>query len=487
MKRSDLFFTALLLPLDYIAMVASFLLAYYLRGQYPTLIPRFLLGHFADALHYSPELPLLSYHNYLSFILWGNLAIVIIFIFTGLYRVQRFSTISKSSAQVIRSTATAFLVLVIASFIYGSTVLPRLVILYAVLISIVALLAVRLIVQALRVILQRRGVGVLRVAILGEGKNAARAKLFIGTNRRNGYRLVREYTVAQFDKLASAITHRKIDELIIADHQIGEETVFELRELCVENRVGFLFVPKALEMLTVNVIVREVRGFPLIEVPLTPLEGWGYLVKRVLDIICSTFGLIILSPVYALVALLIYLDSPGPVFFKHQRLGQNLQPFYLYKFRTMKTEYCDGIGYNRERARQLFKKMLESSAEMRQDWEEYHKLKNDPRVTRLGHWLRKLSLDELPQIFNVLRGDLSLVGPRPIVKAELEKYGRMRWRLGAIKPGISGLWQVSGRNDTTYEERVRLDTIYVETWSLWLDLIILLKTVSVLISSAGAY
>jgi undecaprenyl-phosphate galactose phosphotransferase len=141
-----------------------------------------------------------------------------------------------------------------------------------------------------------------------------------------------------------------------------------------------------------------------------------------------------------------------------------------------------------ENADEMLKKILENDENLKKEWETYYKLKNDPRITPIGKILRKFSLDELPQFFNVLKGDLSVVGPRPVVKDELEKYyGEFKKFYLAVKPGITGLWQVSGRNNTTYEDRVKLDTIYVINWSLWLDIIIILKTLKVIIKKEGAY
>jgi len=233
--------------------------------------------------------------------------------------------------------------------------------------------------------------------------------------------------------------------------------------------------------------VRDMRGYTLIEVPATPLEGWGRIFKRILDFCGSLFGIVILSPLLILVSIFIYLDSPGPIIFRHRRLGKDLKPFWLYKFRTMRSEFCDGYGFNQQKAQRKFKDLLDSNKALKDEWSKYQKLKNDPRVTKLGAFLRKSSIDELPQLFNSLKGDLSLVGPRPIVKNELDKYGQMKHRLALINPGLTGLWQVSGRNDTTYEERVRLDMVYVENWSVWLDLVIILKTIMALIFKRGAY
>jgi Undecaprenyl-phosphate galactose phosphotransferase WbaP len=199
-------------------------------------------------------------------------------------------------------------------------------------------------------------------------------------------------------------------------------------------------------------------------------------IARVLDI-----SLILLAAPYIILAFLILgtlikLDSPGPVFFRQIRIGRFGRKFAVYKFRTMV-----------QNADQVLQDYLDKSPELKAEWLATHKLKQDPRVTRLGGLLRKLSLDELPQLWNIIIGDMSLVGPRPIVDAEVEKYGKIFKLYIQVRPGLTGLWQVSGRNNTTYERRVELDEYYVRNRSLKLDLEILLKTVLVVLKRDGAY
>jgi exopolysaccharide production protein ExoY len=185
--------------------------------------------------------------------------------------------------------------------------------------------------------------------------------------------------------------------------------------------------------------------------------------------------LLVLSPVFLIICALIWRKDGAPIFFGHFRVGYRGRVFRCLKFRTMYRE-----------AGQMLQALLESSPEARAEWARDQKLRNDPRITPIGHFLRKTSLDELPQLFNVLRGEMNLVGPRPIIVEELTRYGRSRWDYLAVKPGITGLWQVSGRNLVSYEQRVALDRRYVEQQSAWLDLTILVRTVKVLITREGA-
>jgi lipopolysaccharide/colanic/teichoic acid biosynthesis glycosyltransferase len=194
--------------------------------------------------------------------------------------------------------------------------------------------------------------------------------------------------------------------------------------------------------------------------------------KLSLDYLITIPGLIVISPLLLLIAIIIKLDSPGPAIHRRQVMGMNGAMFHAYKFRTM---YTNGD------------EILEAHPELKTELSENHKLKNDPRITRLGNFLRKSSLDELPQLFNVIRREMSLVGPRMISPAEVEKYQQWNINLLTVRPGISGPWQVSGRSDVSYKERVQIDMYYVRNWTIWLDIKILLQTIPAVIRSRGAY
>lgn len=200
------------------------------------------------------------------------------------------------------------------------------------------------------------------------------------------------------------------------------------------------------------------------------------LAKYSFDFFCTLLGTIIISPLLLIIAAAIYFDSPGRVIFKHMRIGKNGKAFGCYKFRTMCMD-----------ADKKLAELLATSPVAREEWERDFKLKDDPRVTKIGKFLRKTSLDELPQIFNVLKGEMSLVGPRPVVQAELEKYGEYLDDYLMVRPGITGMWQVNGRSDTTYEERVHMDSWYVRNWSIWIDVMLLWRTVKSVVKCKGAY
>lgn len=253
----------------------------------------------------------------------------------------------------------------------------------------------------------------------------------------------------------------------------------DLRHAIEEYCIGFrhvLLIPDLPGLSSLDICGRDVGGELGFELPQRLFHTSAAFTKRLIDILVSFTVLAVCAPLLAITALLIKLTSPGPLFFGHTRYGRGGRQFKAWKFRTMAVN-GDAI----------LKAHLGQSAEARAEWERDQKLKNDPRVTWIGKWLRRYSFDELPQLWNVLVGDMSLVGPRPIVKAEIVKYGHAYGLYQRVIPGITGLWQVSGRNNTTYEERVAFDEYYVRNWSVWLDVYILVRTVRTVLTGHGAY
>lgn len=205
-------------------------------------------------------------------------------------------------------------------------------------------------------------------------------------------------------------------------------------------------------------------------------RSWNRYLKIIFDFALTLVGTVAISPILIFIAIWIYKDSPGPVIFKHIRIGKDGREFPCYKFRSMCVD-----------AKEKLAELLENDPVAKAEWERDFKLKNDPRITKSGAFLRKTSLDELPQIFNVLKGEMSLVGPRPVIEEELERYGEYVNDYLIVKPGITGMWQVSGRSDIDYKERVLLDSWYVRNWSVWIDIVMLVKTLKVVLLRKGAY
>ena len=206
------------------------------------------------------------------------------------------------------------------------------------------------------------------------------------------------------------------------------------------------------------------------------IDAVGGRLKRSVDLAIASATLVCFSPLFLMIAAMIKLSDGGPVLYRHQRVGHHSRPFGCLKFRTMTTK-----------GDELLKAHLQASPEAAKEWRESRKLKSDPRVTTIGAVLRHLSLDELPQLINVMRGEMSLVGPRPIVTEEICKYGSKSELYFRARPGLTGPWQVSGRNDVSYDRRIRLDCDYVENWSLWRDIVIIAKTIPAVIFARGSY
>jgi Undecaprenyl-phosphate galactose phosphotransferase WbaP len=237
-----------------------------------------------------------------------------------------------------------------------------------------------------------------------------------------------------------------------------------------------LMIPHVLDFSSLGVNTKnvgEMLGLEVCQQALIPQRQWP---KRLLDLALTIIGGLCILPLIGVIVLWIRVDSPGPVFYGHQRVGQGGREFRAWKFRSMVPN-----------ADQVLHRYLDEHPHLRREWERNQKLRDDPRVTRVGRLLRRTSLDELPQLWNVLKGEMSLVGPRPIVRDEIPKYGDHFPSYSVVRGGLTGLWQISGRNDTSYRERVRFDVFYVRNWSVWLDLYILFRTIETVLLRKGAY
>jgi exopolysaccharide biosynthesis polyprenyl glycosylphosphotransferase len=277
------------------------------------------------------------------------------------------------------------------------------------------------------------------------------------------------------ERLPQLIEELDVERVIVAFSSATHDQTVSLVRLLRDNEVQVDIIPRLFESYGTRVGVHAIEGLPLVGLPTLRLSPAALALKRGLDVALSLGALVSLAPVFALIALWIKRDSPGPVFYRHDRLGKDGQPVSVYKFRTMFLEHCRGPEFGGDAAEEEFQRLM-TDPHLRAEFEQSHKLASDPRVTSVGAFLRRTSLDELPQLINVLKGDISLVGPRPITREELPRYGRGAHALLNLKPGLTGYWQISGRSDTSYEERVRLDMAYVSSWSLKGDLKILAKT-----------
>ena len=264
-----------------------------------------------------------------------------------------------------------------------------------------------------------------------------------------------------------------VEEVVVSAGALDRGRLLEIfRAFANTDAVNVRLSSGLFEILTTGVRVKDIGHVPLLSVNKVRLTGVDVLMKKTLDYIGAVLGLLILSPIFLIIAVAIKRTSPGPVFHRRRVVGVGGTEFDAFKFRTMVADADD---------------VLARQPELMVEYEKNFKLKDDPRVTRLGAFLRKTSVDELPQLWNVLRGEMSLVGPRMIVKDEVTKYGKWGMNLCTVKPGITGLWQISGRSDVDYDGRVRLDMHYIRNYTVWLDLQILVQTVPSVLRRDGAY
>lgn len=275
-------------------------------------------------------------------------------------------------------------------------------------------------------------------------------------------------------ELEAVIAQEPVDEVFITlPREKYGHVIDTIVRLCEEQGIMVRLRTDLFELKIARWQVDELDGMPIMTIRSGPLDGWPLLAKRLLDI-CGSVGLLLaMAPIFGIVALLIKLDSAGPVFFRQERVGLNKRRFRLFKFRTM----VEGA----ETQQQTLESLNEAEGPV-------FKIKDDPRITRLGKVLRRYSIDELPQLLNVLKGEMSLVGPRPLPVRDIERIDA-QWhkRRLSVRPGVTCLWQVNGRSDVSFNEWVRMDLEYIDQWSLGLDLKILIKTIPVVLKGAGAY
>ncbi len=301
-----------------------------------------------------------------------------------------------------------------------------------------------------------------------------RVRGFIDNHLAPGTTVVSDAKVlGNIDDLAQVAEALEIEEVIVAAGTINREELLTIYRTTAWNPAVKLRLTSGLfEIISTGLHIKELVNIPLIEVDKVRITGGNLVLKTILDYTGALLLLVLLSPLFLVIAIFIRLDSPGPVIYKHRVLGLHGKLFSAYKFRTMV---------------QNSQEILQADPELQKTFNENFKLKDDPRVTRAGRILRRTSLDELPQLINVLRNEMSLVGPRFITQAEMPRYGKWGMNLLTIKPGITGLWQISGRSDTSYEERVRMDMHYIRNWNLWDDIYVLMATIPAAIQKRGAY
>jgi exopolysaccharide biosynthesis polyprenyl glycosylphosphotransferase len=332
--------------------------------------------------------------------------------------------------------------------------------------------------QTIRELRERRDLG---YRVIGVVQSDAET---MGNGDAEKFEFAETAIVGCIDQLSDLIRDLEIQEVIITDNTIASERLFEaMLQISRKQKVEFRFAPSLFNLLPQKTSVEQIGILPMVRLFREPLSEIERFVKRLSDIVISMVAILILSPVWLIVSILIKLDSKGAVLFRQERVGMDGRIFLCYKFRTMAANSDDLLH------REAYQKNIGGDSDANAgdaDEPVFGKVKDDPRVTRLGKRLRRSSFDELPQLLNVLKGDMSIVGPRPPIPYEVEEYDIWHRKRLDMKPGITGLWQVSGRNRLTFEEMVKIDLFYIENWSLWLDLKIILLTLPAVLRGDGA-
>ena len=470
MKRSELLFNFLLVPVDAAAILLAFAVAYFLRsqGEVVEVWPFALFFSFAASL-----LPI-----------W-----IAIFGLEGLYNIRHARRGLDEFAGITIGALSGIMLVVGWLFLSRTFFFSRLVILYALALVIVFVTLGRWFVRALQKWLYRYGIGIHRIAFIGCNDTTYTLTSELTRDQSLGYKVVGVFTTPREEELkqdsmglhilgsiesfVELAKKHAIDEVVITDPRLGSDQRLSIIEACEQERIDFRETPSFVGVRTLLFDLADLNGVPILEYRRTPLDGWGRIAKRFIDIFLSSIGLIVLSPFLLIMMLIIWVDDPGSVFYRNQRIGENAQPFETIKFRTMKLAYCTGAQYGGQKALEYEKELIE---EKNTRSGALYKIKNDPRVTRSGHWIRRYSIDEFPQLWNVLVGEMSLVGPRPHQPREVAKYEPWHKKLFSVKPGMTGLAAVSGRSDLDFDDEARLDIGYIETWSFWEDFKVVLRT-----------
>ena len=458
--------------LDGLLINVSFILAYYLRFK----ILLFIVP---------PTMPV--FEQYLSMLVFVTLIWLAVFKLIGLYEEKKFTAVIDELAMLFWGITLSCLVLLGMLFLYRELWFSRLMIVNAWWVSFILMGVTRILIFEANRFLHFRGVGIRNTLILGAGEMGRTLAFKMLQDKGLGYRVVgyldddpvkigKHYhdllVMGGLSLVKDVVRGRRIDEVVIASSKIPAEKVLDIITECERFGIEFKIVPGILELIASRVDADELAGVPLLTVSEIRLKGFNAAVKRGADIIFSLLGLVLLSPLFLLFAILVKLTSPGPVFFAQERIGLDGISFPMFKFRSMIKD-----------ADRLFPQ-LEPLSEVDGC---LFKMKDDPRITSLGKFMRRFSIDELPQLLNVFLGHMSLVGPRPPLPREVVKYSAWHKKRLRVRPGITGPWQVSGRSLLPFEDMVRLDIYYIENWSLWLDFKILLRTIPVVLLGSGAY
>ncbi|MCK5061405.1 sugar transferase [Candidatus Parcubacteria bacterium] len=467
MKKSELIFSFLLVPLDFLMIVLAGLSAYYIR--------------YADFFQaFRPAIFNLRLNEYLQAVIVVAVLWLIIFALSGLYSIKSSRYLVKELYRVVLGCSTGFVLVVVLIFIRHELFDSRFIVLASFILSILYISFARIVIRIIQRQLFKGGIGVHKVILVGNSKTTDNLIQEFSCSSGSGYEVVkrlRDFGIETAQELAELIKIKEIDEIIQSDPNLSKAETLRMFDFADEHHITFKYAADLLGTKVLKTEAHEIAGIPIMEVKKTPLDGWGRIIKRFFDIFGALILIVLSLPVFIITAIIIKIDSKGPVFYLDYRTGQYGKRFLFYKFRSMLSHLCDGEGPSATReGNKMLEELSASKVQNTRASDPLHKIKSDPRITRVGRFIRRWSLDELPQLINALKGDISLVGPRPHMTLETAKYESHHKKVLTLKPGITGMAQISGRSDLSFEEEVKLDTYYIENWSLLLDLAILLRT-----------
>lgn len=471
MKKSEIFFGLLRIPFDFGLTVCAWMLAYQIR-PHTDLIP---FMHF----HFSPD-QLPDFPTFLKIVFVSSCALVLLFAIAGLYSLKTTFKKSREIKHIAFFTGTWIMFFMAYYFLIAHTLFfSRIVLAHTTFFAIIFITLGRFLIRYIQTICLKLGIGKRNILLIGTSKTAEAlvhsleqnpVYKLIGTLKFNP--LKRNFIIpilGKINEMPRLVKKHKIEEIWLTENK--EEAEREILEFCQTNHIGFRLIPDMKGLHYSHVDISFLNGLPVLEVKPTSLDGWGKVVKRSYDLVGASLGLILLSPLFIILGIAIKVNSQGSVFYSSKRVGEKGEVFQMVKFRSM---YQDA-----DKQKAKLQKLNHRKGPL-------FKIKNDPRITSVGKFLRKTSLDELPQLWNVFKGEMSLVGPRPHLPEEVKKYTEHQKRTLTIKPGISGLAQISGRSDIEFDKEVSLDIAYIENWSVWLDFKIIIKTVFVILGGKGA-
>ena len=459
MKRSDLAFAALTVPVDLGMIIAAGFTAYFLRFQ--TL---------ADVRPVIYQLPVQQYFLFLTIVAGYSICIYSI---SGLYAIRRWK-IHNEIQRIIVASSAAIMMLIVIIFFRQEYFSSRFVVVALWILMIVFVVFGRGIMRIVRGICCIKGIGMHSLALVGDAESILRMKSYIESHPFLGYRITvseSEFNESVQSILLNVRKEGRLDEILVLGNQWSKKDLSDIADMATLLHVGFQYSADRVGLGRLQATM--IAGMPFVEVRRTLLSGWWRILKRVFDVCAASLALLIFSPIMAGIALAIKFTSRGPSIYKDIRVGQR-GLFDTYKFRTMYIEYCTGPQYDTTgQAEKLEEKLISEKNERKGP---VPKVLHDPRRMPIGRFLESTSLDELPQFMNVFLGNMSLVGPQPHRPKEVSGYDISHHVLFTVKPGITGLAQISGRSDLNFDEEVQLDLYYIQNWSFLLDLIILMKT-----------